>query len=131
MEETEVALRGAEEVVGILQTQLQTMQSDKEEAERKVQDMRVLMGKGKWVERSAGPGVSSIRLLCLHTPYIDFLQFIAHLRTIRPSTQTAPPMATLLPLPFLARLIVEDSYVTYSLRFDVICIIELISPCLQ
>lgn len=108
-EETEAALRGAEEIVGILQTQMQTLQAQKEEA---IAEMRAIMGKGKWVDRSNHS--SSIRLLCLHAPYLEFLQFISHLRSIRPSTQNVPAMSTLLPLPFLARLITEDSYVIIS-----------------
>ena len=110
VEETEAALRGAEEIVGILQTQLQTLQSEKEEADRKVREMRILIGKGKWVERPTGPSsLASVRLLCLHSPYLEYLQFLSHLRTMRPTTQHPPAMSTLLPLPFLARLIAEDS----------------------
>ncbi|KAJ3530013.1 hypothetical protein NM688_g7773 [Phlebia brevispora] len=115
VEETEKALRDAEEIVGILQTQMQTLEAEKEAADRKVQDMRIVMGKGKWVDRSAGVPSSTIRLLCLHSPYLEYLQFIAHLRTIRPSMQNPPVMSTLLPLPLLARLATEDSEPTIRL----------------
>lgn len=107
--ETEKALRGAEEIVGILQTQMQSLQAEKEAADRRASEMRALMGKGKWVDRSGGQPRVGLKLLCLHSPFSEFLQFIAHLRTVRPSMQNPPGMATLLPLPFLARLASEDS----------------------
>ncbi|THG96982.1 hypothetical protein EW026_g4948 [Hermanssonia centrifuga] len=110
VEETERALKGVEEIVGMLQTQMQALQEDKEQADRKVEEMRIIMGKGKWAERTSGPSPSSQpRLLSLHLPYLEFVQLIGHLRTIRPATQHPPAMSTLLPLPFLARLITEDS----------------------
>ncbi|KAI0759761.1 hypothetical protein BC629DRAFT_1584268 [Irpex lacteus] len=91
VEETEQALKGAEEIVGVLQTQMQALQAEKEQAAQK------------------------IHFLNLHSPYAEYLSFIAHLRTIRPATQHTPAMATLLPQPFLARLIAEDSDPTIRL----------------
>ena len=112
VEETEEALRGAEEIVGLLQTQLQSLQAEKEESDRKAQEMLALMGKGKWIDRPQAAGhVPRVRLLCLHVPYAEYIQFIAHLRSIRPSAVHPPAMSSLLPQPFLARLIAEDSYV--------------------
>ena len=119
VEETEEALRGAEEIVGVLQTQLQALQAEKEESDKAVEEMRTLAGKGKWVDRPQGTSrVPKVRLLCLHAPYIEYVQFIAHLRTVRPSSTHPPAMPSLLPQPFLARLLAEDSYVDsfYSLR---------------
>lgn len=110
--ETQEALRGAEEVVGLLQTQLQALQAEKEASDRQVDMMKDLMGKGKWVERHQAPSqVPRLRLLCVHSQYIEYVQFIAHLRTIRPTTVHPPPVSTLLPQPFLARLVAEDSCV--------------------
>ncbi|PCH35356.1 hypothetical protein WOLCODRAFT_139866 [Wolfiporia cocos MD-104 SS10] len=115
-EETERALRGAEEVVGILQDQMQTLQSEKERAFVAVEEMRITMGKGKWVERPHEQAHHiQPRLLCSHIPYQEYLAFITHLRNIRPSTQQPPAMSTLLPLPFLARLVTEDSDPTVRL----------------
>lgn len=112
VEETEEALRGAEEVVGLLQTQLQSLQAEKEASDRKVREMMDIMGKGKWVERHHTPGrVPRVRLLCVHAPYGEYLQFIAHLRSLRPTTVHPPAVSALLPQPFLARLVAEDSYV--------------------
>ena len=110
VEETEEALRGAEEIVGLLQTQLQNLQAEKEASDRKVQEMQDLMGKGKWVERPKTAGQSSnVRLLCLHAPYLEYVQFIAHLRSTRPASVQPPTMTSLLTQPFLARLLTEDS----------------------
>ena len=98
------------EIVGVLQAQMQALQAEKENADKRVEEIRALMGKGKWVDRPVTSGRSErMRLLCLHAPYTEYVQFIVHLRTIRPSTATPPPITTLLPLPFLARLVVEDS----------------------
>ncbi|KAJ8469135.1 hypothetical protein ONZ51_g9190 [Trametes cubensis] len=104
LEETEAALRGAEEV------------AEKELADRRVEEMRARMGKGKWVERSPDANRSHRpRLMATHVPYHEFLIFISHLRAIRPASAQPPAMSTLLPLPFLARLVSEDSDPTVRL----------------
>ncbi|KAI0074465.1 hypothetical protein K474DRAFT_1665379 [Panus rudis PR-1116 ss-1] len=113
--ETEEALKGAEEIVGVLQAQMQALQTEKEAAERQVREMQATMGKGKWVARPETTLETKLRLLCTHPPYFEFIQFITHLRTIRPATQHSPAMSTLLPLPFLARLVAEDSDPTVRL----------------
>lgn len=113
LEETETALRGAEEIVGVLQAQMQALQAEKEQANVRVEEMRGRMGKGKWVDRSPDGGrPHRPRLLSTHVPYHEFLVFISHLRAIRPASVQPPAMSTLLPLPLLARLVAEDSYVT-------------------
>jgi chromosome segregation ATPase len=116
VEDAERALKGAEEVVRIMQQQMQTLQAEKEEAERQTEEMRSSMGRGKWVRVSQKYDIAagSSRLLSSHTPYQDFLLFVAHLRSIHPTSPSIPAMSTLLPLPFLARLLVEDSCVFCS-----------------
>jgi chromosome segregation ATPase len=112
VEQAETAMKGAEEMVGIMQQQMQTLQAEKDEAERKAREMQVVMGKGKWVDRrSGGSGVlvKETRLLSSHLPYQEFLMFVAHLRTVHPSSTAPPAMTTLLPMAFLARLSSEDS----------------------
>ncbi|KAK1229421.1 hypothetical protein PQX77_007518 [Marasmius sp. AFHP31] len=112
----EQALRGAEEAVAMMQQQMQVLQADREESEKRMRDMQVTMGKGKWAER--GLLVNSTRLLSPHAPYQEFLLFVAHLRSVHPASPQQPPaMATLLPLPFIARLMTEDSDPT--LRLDI------------
>lgn len=110
VEEAEQALKGAEEAVAIMQQQMQAMQAEREEAEKKAQEMQMTMGKGNWVEKDGGGSLTrSVRLLSSHAPYQEFLLFVAHLRSIHPTSSQLPAMATLLTLPFLARLHSEDS----------------------
>ena len=119
VEDAQRALKSAEEVVQLMQTQMQTLQSDKEEAEKKTQEMELAMGKGKWVPRGDSDTAVSLRLLSAHSPYQEYMAFIAHLRVLHPtSPQQSPAMSTLLQLPFLTRLLTEDSYVDhiFSLR---------------
>lgn len=110
-EDTEQALRSAEEIVGVLQAQMQTLQEEKEAADRAVEEIRITMGKGKWVDRVHGSSrLQRVpRLLGDHAPYREFVGFVTHLRSIRPSTPQLPAMSTLLGQPFLARLVTEDS----------------------
>ncbi len=109
-DETELALRGAEEVVAALQAQMQSLEAEKEHVERQAEEMRATMGKGKWVPRSpVRSEIPKLKLLASHSPYMEFLLFVSHLRTIRPASPQVPAMSTLLPLPFMARLISEDS----------------------
>jgi len=110
VEDAQRALKSAEEVVQLMQTQMQTLQAEKEDAEKKTQEMEFAMGKGKWVPRP--DGAVSLRLLSAHAPYQEFMAFVAHLRLLHPaSPQQSPAMSTLLQLPFLTRLLTEDSYV--------------------
>lgn len=115
--DAEEALRSAEEAVGGMQIQMQSLKADKDRTEGEMVNLRVLVDKGKWVERQqpqlASPA-KALRLLSSHVPYEEFLLFVAHLRSLRP--QPIPAMSTLLPLPFLARITLEDSDPT--LRLD-------------
>ncbi|KAJ7668044.1 hypothetical protein B0H17DRAFT_226391 [Mycena rosella] len=118
VEQAETALKGAEEMVGIMQNQMQMLQAEKDEAERKAREMQVVMGKGKWVDRRSGTSgvlAKETRLLSSHLPYQEFLMFVAHLRSVHPSSSSPPAMTTLLPMAFLARLSSEDSEPTVRL----------------
>ncbi|KZT23631.1 hypothetical protein NEOLEDRAFT_1149156 [Neolentinus lepideus HHB14362 ss-1] len=119
VEDAEQALKGAEEAVTAMQQQIQAMQEEKERAVASAEQMHIRMGKGKWVERDKDPSGThpSSRLLSVHTPYQEFLLFVAHLRSTRPASPTPPSISSLLPLPFIARLVTEDTEPT--LRFDV------------
>ncbi|KAA1472434.1 hypothetical protein DENSPDRAFT_761315, partial [Dentipellis sp. KUC8613] len=115
-EDTERALKETEEVVGLMQKQMQALQEDKEESERRMEEMKARMGKGKWVDRTPSPAPAySLSLLSSHQPYQEFLLFVAHLRSIRPTSPQMPAMTTLLPLPFLSRLLSEDTDPTVRL----------------
>ncbi|KAJ7359675.1 proline-rich protein [Mycena albidolilacea] len=115
VEQAETALKGAEEMVGMMQQQMQEMQFEKDEAERKAREIAVVMGKGKWVDRRSSSLTKEKRLLSSHLPYQEFLLFVAHLRSVHPSSPSPPAMTTLLPMAFLARLSSEDSEPTVRL----------------
>ena len=103
-----MALKGAEEAVGLMQVQMQGMREEKENTMKEIEKLRALMGKGKYIEQPVASQIS-VKLLSVHTPYQEFLLFVAHLRSIRPATTQPPSISTFLPLPFLARLATEDS----------------------
>ena len=112
VEDAERALKGAEEAVAMMQLQMQEMQAQKEQSDKNVDDMRILVGKGKWIEKTSTLGsdvTSVVRLRSSHVPYQEFLLFIAHLRSLRPSSPSGPIISTLLTLPFMARLLSEDT----------------------
>lgn len=116
VEQAELALKIAEEAVGMMQQQMQVLQAEREDAEQKVEDMQVAMGKGKWADKVLLPDKGSAlgrhtRLLSSHVPYQEFLAFVANLRNVRLATPAPPTVPSLLQLPFLARLVIEDSYV--------------------
>ena len=112
-EAAERGFKGAEEAVQLMQQQMQALQADKEEAEGKFEEMQLVFGKEKWVERrnsaNGSSAVVTIRLMSSHTPYQEFLLFVAHLRTVHSSIPHPPSMTTLLTSPFLVRLLTEDS----------------------
>ncbi|KAF7980583.1 hypothetical protein HWV62_37765, partial [Athelia sp. TMB] len=109
VEDAELALKGAEEAVAMMQQQMQEMQAEKERSQREAHDALATMGKGKWVEKLNGAPYPVVRLISTHTPYQEFLLFVGHLRSTRATAPSIPPMTTLLSLPFLARLVAEDS----------------------
>ncbi|KIJ38920.1 hypothetical protein M422DRAFT_32983 [Sphaerobolus stellatus SS14] len=108
VQEAEAGLKGAEEAVRAMQEHMQALRDEKERANR-------AMDKGKWVTKP-GSIERPMRLLNTHAPYMEFIAFVSHLRQLRPTTPQPPPIASLLPLPFIARLIAEDSDPT--LRLD-------------
>ncbi|KAI0066890.1 hypothetical protein BV25DRAFT_1868004 [Artomyces pyxidatus] len=117
-EDAERALRETEEVVQLMQQQMQELREEKQASERRMEEMSATMGKGKYLERSPSPAPAySLRLYSSHVPYQEFLLLVAHLRSIRPSTPQPPAMSTLLTLPFIARLQLEDTDPTVRLDF--------------
>ena len=111
--DAEQALKFAEDAVKDMQVQMQSLQAEKEDAERDARESRLIVGKGKWVERgdSRVGEVPRIRFMTTHTPYAEFIGFVSHLRGLRVSQPTPPGISTLLSQPFIARLLNEDSYV--------------------
>jgi Rab guanine nucleotide exchange factor SEC2 len=111
VEDAERALKSAEEAVQLMQVQMQSMQAEKEEMEKMSQNSELVVDKGTRVERLHNDISLSLRLLNSHGPYQDYLAFLSHLRVLHSTSSSPPTMTTLLPLPFLARLLNEDSYV--------------------
>ncbi|KAG6900292.1 hypothetical protein C0993_000265 [Termitomyces sp. T159_Od127] len=119
VEAAERNLKIAEEAVSAMQQQIQMLRAKKEEAERLAEvsqeALNVTIGKGINKPLSKNP-TQSLRLLSSHSPYQEFLLFVAHLRSVHSSSSQPPVISSLLPLPFLARILTEDSEPT--IRFD-------------
>ncbi|KIO19862.1 hypothetical protein M407DRAFT_30476 [Tulasnella calospora MUT 4182] len=123
----ETAMKGAEEAVALMQSQMQSLSEAREKAEQEAEAMRELVSKSGAGERrirttsliSSGSqaGLATIpKLIKGHAPYEEFIAFLMHLRSLRPASQQPPPLSSIISLPFLARLIAEDSDPT--LRLD-------------
>ncbi|KAF9517697.1 hypothetical protein BS47DRAFT_475012 [Hydnum rufescens UP504] len=117
-EEAEEALKGTEEAISLMQVRMQLLRDEKERCERETEAMHELMGKGKWVLRDRSTDVMSPppRLSASTVPHHEFLLFLSHVRALRTSGDQIPALASLLQLPFIARLQAEDSDPT--LRLD-------------
>ncbi|KAG8882283.1 hypothetical protein FRB98_003805 [Tulasnella sp. 332] len=118
----ETSMKSAEEAVAQMQFQMQALIESKESSEREAERLRELMDKGKWVDRRRTISLQGVmtanlsRMLRLHVPYEEYQFFLSHLRMIRPAMNHAPAFSSLVSLPFLLRLTVEDSDTT--LRLD-------------
>ncbi|KAH9006075.1 proline-rich protein [Lactarius hatsudake] len=114
-EDAERSLQEAEDAVRLMQQQLQSLQGEKEAAERSMDIMSAAMGKGKWIEQTPSPQTNEHLLLTSHVPYHEFLSFISHLRALRATYPQPPSIHSLLALPFVARLQLEDTDPTVRL----------------
>lgn len=113
VEETERALKGTEEAITNMQLHMQALQEEKEEALRQVEDMRVTVGKGKWVRRdSSTPTTVPRHILDCTSQYQDFLSFVTYIRELRQKSNTLP-LVTTVTHTWLARLQLEDSWVYF------------------
>jgi Rab guanine nucleotide exchange factor SEC2 len=109
----EAALRGAEEAVALMQEQMQALQAEKEASTRIAEQLRAQIGAdGKMRDFiPAGSGFASPRLLRLHSPYHEYLGMLDHLRHLHATNVSPPNISGVLNLPFIARLLTEDSWV--------------------
>lgn len=107
--DSEMALKSAEEAVGVMQLQMQALRDEKDRTADENARLKALVEKGKFVEHAPITSMAALRLLSSHAPYQEFLLFVAHLRSVRPSTMHPPHISTFMPLPFLSRLQTEDS----------------------
>ena len=114
VEETERALKGAEEAIANMQLHMQGLHEEKEEALRQVEEMRVTVGKGKWARRDSSTPATALRhIFNCTSQYQDFLNFVAHIRELRQKSNILP-LITTVNHPWLARLQLEDSWVSYQ-----------------
>ena len=97
--EVEETLRVAEEAVRSMQIQMQTLIEEKERGGR----VRVRRGENKERKRLTRDNVA----------FSEYLAFLRHLRSLAAKQQPIPSLTLLLNLPFLARLITEDTYVSF------------------
>jgi hypothetical protein len=111
-EVAERALVEAEDAVKLMQQELQALQQEKEAAERSMENMGAAMGKGKWVERASSLPANVHHLFTSHVSYQEFLSLISYIRILRATSPQPPTMGSLLGLPFIARLQMEDTYVS-------------------
>ena len=117
-EEAERALREAEDAVRLMQQELQALQGEKEAAERTMEGMNAAMGKGKWIERASSLPSNGHRLLTSHVSYQEFLSVLSHLRALRATQPQPPTISSLLGLPFIARLQLEDTSVSLFVQLS-------------
>ena len=109
VDETERALKGAEEAIANMQLHMQALDEEKEEALRQLEQMRVTVGKGKWTRRDGPIPVTTPRhILNCTSQYLDFLSFMTHIRELRQKSNILP-LITTVTHPWLARLQLEDS----------------------
>lgn len=107
VEDAEGRLREAEEAVRMMQSQMQALMQEKEDGERNPGALT-----------TTTPIEAGEKLMKNHLAYHEYLAFLAHVRNLHlsiPNTQP-PAMATLLQLPFLSRLVNEDSYVSFAFK---------------
>ena len=114
VEETERALKGAEEAIANMQLHMQTLHEEKEESLRQLEQMRITVGKGKWTGRDGSTPVTTVprHILNCTSQYQDFFNFVAHIRELRQKSNILP-LITTVNHPWLARLQLEDSYVSF------------------
>ncbi len=112
-EDTEKALKGAEEAVSMLQVQMQTLREEKEKSESETKTLRHICGLSGTTMRTPSNLADSVillpRLSSTHPSYHEFLVFTSHVRSLKSNGGQIPQMGTLVGLPFLSRLIAEDS----------------------
>lgn len=118
----------AQERMGRLEAEsrLKSTEENLAAAEAAVRDMQLhlqsLPSTAAPTSHSAAPTALTRRYLSSHVPYIEFIAFVQHIRSLRPLRDSSkltfpPPLVTnLLTQPFLARAITEDHDAT--LRFD-------------
>jgi hypothetical protein len=103
VEECEAQISAQSKHVKELESTVYVLKEERNEFEREAGE---LQGVIKSVDRGRR-GARRLRAGCV--PYKDYVAFVEHLRALVPSSPTPPAISTLITLPFLARLVTEDS----------------------
>ena len=103
VEECEAQIYTQSKQVKHLESTLRVLKEERNQFEREVGE---LQGAIKAVDRNQR---GARRLRIDSAPYKEYIAFIEHLRALVPSSPTPPAISTLVTLPFLARLVTEDS----------------------
>lgn len=103
VEECEAQIVAQSKQVKELESTVWVLKEERNGFEREVGELNGVI---KAVDRSRRGGR---RLRVGNVPYKEYVAFVEHLRSLVPSSPTPPAISTLLSLPFLARLVTEDS----------------------
>lgn len=103
VEECEAQIFAQSTQVKKLESTLRVFKEERNEFEREVGELQGVIKAANHNQRGAR------RLRVGSVPYKEYVAFVEHLRTLVPSSPTPPAISTLLTLPFLARLVTEDS----------------------
>jgi Rab guanine nucleotide exchange factor SEC2 len=103
VEECEAQIFTQSKQVRVFEGAVRVLKEEGNEFERVVGELRGVI---KAVDRDRR---GARRLRVGSVPYKEYGAFVEHLRALVPPSPTPPPISTLLTLPFLARLVTEDS----------------------
>ena len=103
VEECESQILAQSKQVKELESTVRVFKEERNAFEREVGELHGLL---KAVDRNQR---GARRLRVGRVPYKEYIAFLEHLRALVPSTPTPPAISTLITLPFLARLVTEDS----------------------
>lgn len=107
--DAEMALGAAEEVVSSLQLQMQQLRDEKERSTEELERLRQVFGKETYDHPQPTLTSVDVRLLSSHAPYQEFISFVNHMRSLRTGAPHPPHISTMITLPFIARILTEDS----------------------
>jgi predicted nucleic acid-binding Zn-ribbon protein len=103
VEECETQIFAQSKQVKELESTVHVLKEERNGFEREVGDLQVVI-KAVSRNRRGARGLRAGRV-----PYKEYIAFVEHLRALVPSSPTPPAISTLITLPFLARLVTEDS----------------------
>jgi len=103
VEECEAQIFAQSKQAKELESTVRVLKEERNGFEREVDELQGVIKVADRNQRGAR------RLRVGNVPYKEYVAFVEHLRALVPSSPTPPAISTLLTLPFLARLVTEDS----------------------